>query len=296
MIADTTARTILVLVLLIPIYRQNACAASDTDDKALVMTVCTRCHTLIGYVTPRSHQAWQLTVARMRTYTYTDEQRFSDSEEYGIVGYLGMHFGEGSTITALEHFGEPGDPGVGVIVNSTPATPQEPAAPAVTATPPGSTATGAVVATVQTVSVRSTASMPAEMQERLRHRGPRVSAVLLKVAEFGGYLAVVALLVLVITGHSRLRLKQRFVPLHVAAALTLFLALASHGLIYLVRFGTPPVFWYWFGLGSFAVLVIAEFQGIIRKKFGRWFLRFHVAGGYAGLCLAVLHWIWAWWN
>jgi len=66
-----------------------------------------------------------------------------------------------------------------------------------------------------------------------------------------------------------------------------------HGL---AHYGTPPVLWYLFGAWSFLVLVLAQLQGILRKQFGRLFLRIHiyaVYAGCAGLLLAVLHWVWA---
>ena len=114
------------------------------------------------------------------------------------------------------------------------------------------------------------------------------------MAELGGYLAVFCTLTLLASGHNRRRLGRRFRPLHIFAALGLFLGLAAHALIYLAQYGNPPVLWYGFGVASFLVLVLAQLQGLIRKRFGRVFLRVHVTAGYCGLTLAVLHWVWAW--
>ncbi len=63
---------------------------------------------------------------------------------------------------------------------------------------------------------------------------------------------------------------------------------------FLMRYGGPPVAWYWYGLAAFAVVAVVELVGIFRKKMGRRFLRLHMAGGYIGLLPAILHWVLAW--
>ncbi len=164
-------------------------------------------------------------------------------------------------------------------------------APTVEAAPPP---LPAPAPTLHTPLVRE--DLPPAIRARLEAHAshPQQPRALKRVAEVGGYVAVACALTLLVSGHNRRRLMRRFRPLHIAAALGLFLGLATHAIIYLHQFGTPPVLWYWFGFASFLVLVLAQLQGLIRKRFGRVFLRVHVAAGYCGLALAVLHWIWAW--
>ena len=143
-------------------------------------------------------------------------------------------------------------------------------------------------------SARINPTVSAALRERLEHPRWKPSPLLMRAAEAGGYLAVACTLLLLTSGHSRRRLGRRFRPLHSVAALGLFLGLVTHAVIYLARYGSPPVLWYGFGVASFLVLVLAQAQGLVRKRFGRVFLRIHVAAGYCGLTLVLLHWIWAW--
>ena len=267
-----------------------------SDDRDLVAAKCATCHGLDYYITPRSRKAWELTVYNMRDFIWDEAQKYTDEEAERIIDFLGEHFDEYSTNDATVVFA---DAQSAYDVYYTPLPAAEPDLP------PPTIVTAAVAAVEQPEPTAATAAVaavtapaPPEMPEEIRQRieNPRwkPSAAMLLYARHSGYAAVVFLLALLVSGHSRRRLKKAFRPLHIAAALGLFLSLASHGAIYLLRYGNPPVAWYWFGLASFVAVVVVELVGIMRKKMGKRFLRAHMAGGYVGLILAVLHWIWAW--
>ncbi len=258
-------------------------------DRDLVLDVCTRCHGLDYYVTPRSRKSWELTVYNMQSYYGDEEESFSEQEAEIVIDYLTEFFDEDSELDPMEHFSETppdtyaaavAEPAVAEAAPAVPETVQEPAREP---TPVAAAAAPPVAK-----------PLPDRVRRRLESPPWRPGRTLLLCAEHSGYVAVLALLTLLVTGHSRRKLRRRFRPVHIAAALVLFLSLASHGLVYLARYGNPPVLWYWFGVLSFLVLVLAQVQGIVRKRFGRTFLRIHMAAGYAGLTLAVLHWVWAW--
>jgi len=234
-----------------------------------VLSACTGCHCLDYYVTPRSRQAWELTVANMRVYTQSGASTFSDEQGERIVEYLATYFNEDSSLNAAEHFT---------------ASPVDEPPKVSTVQPPVEKPAKVVTPNV----------LPPDLQARLDHPKWKPSHTVKHVAEAGGYLAVLCTLLMFFSGHNRRRLARRFRPLHIFAALGLFLGLATHAVIYLMQYGNPPVLWYWFGIGSFLVLVLAQLQGIIRKQFGPISLRIHVTAGYCGLALAILHWVWAW--
>lgn len=281
------------------------------------MNICGRCHGLDYYVTPRSRKSWELTVYRMRDYGYDQAGTFTDNEAETAVNYLAAHFGENSSLDATEHFGpdwQVSDNAAAVAAAPARSVPPRSGPPEATADQGGPTTGETPIALsppAPDTPGQGTGPRPAPPLDALtvgphpgtvsarvrellsnppRRPGPR----LLLGARCAGYSAVLSLLGLLLTGHGRRRLRGRFRPVHALFALGLFLSLACHGLVYLARYGTPPVLWYWFGAGSFLVLVLAQVQGILRKRFGRLFLRVHVRAGYAGLSLAVLHWVWAW--
>lgn len=237
-----------------------------------VISACTGCHCLDYYITPRSRKAWELTVANMRDYAQYGTSTFSAEQGDRVVAYLATYFHEDSALDSVTHFEQ--------------ASASEP--PPVSTMPPP--AEKPVVAAVPPPAK----PLPPALQARLDHPKWKPSHAVKRVAEAGGYLAVACAVLMFLTGHNRRRLARRFRPLHIFAALGLFLGLATHAIIYLAQYGNPPVLWYWFGIGSFLVLVLAQLQGLIRKQFGPLFLRLHVTAGYFGLALAVLHWIWAW--
>lgn len=278
--------------LLACFYSLQALAASPSSfsepTREEVVSACAGCHCLEYYVTPRSKKAWELTVANMRVYTQHSANAISEADGARVVDYLSATFGEGSTVDPLRHFAASPDAAQPPV--AAPPPPPETSAQPPTLTTPPPPPKPAVLAPL------AREDLPPAIRARLEGYAarPARSRLVSRAAQLGGYLAVGFSLALLAAGHSRRRLGRRFRPLHIAAALGLFLSLATHALIYLAQFGTPPVLWYWFGLASFLVLVLAQVQGLVRKRFGRVFLRVHVAAGYAGLALALLHWVWAW--
>lgn len=259
-------------------------AQTGADEARLhVMSVCASCHCLDFHVTPRSAKAWELTVANMRVYAQNSALPFSEADAARATEYLASNFGEHSTLDPIKHFGGAQPPAPALPVEAAPPPPPAPAAAAPAPAP-------------DRVAPLAREGLPPAVRARLEaHAAERPRQPLLKrVAEAGGYASVACALALLASGHGRRRLGRRFRPLHSALALGLFLSLAAHATLYLGQFGTPPVLWYWFGLASFLVLVLAQLQGLVRKRFGRVFLLIHVAAGYFGLTLATLHWIWAW--
>ena len=251
-------------------------ATKEVDDEAErqnVISACTGCHSLDYYITPRSRKAWELTVANMRSYVQNGTSTFTDEQGERVVEYLATYFHEDSSLEAAKHFA------ASSVVEPVPVSPM----PAPAEKP---VAKQAIVPSQQT--------LPPAIRERLAHPRWKPSHMMKHLAEYSGYLAVICTVVMFLSGHNRRRLARRFRPIHIFSALGLFLGLATHAIIYLMQYGNPPVLWYWFGIASFLLLVLAQLQGIIRKRFGRIFLNIHVTAGYCGLTLAILHWIWAW--
>ncbi|MEI6645935.1 MAG: hypothetical protein WCP12_07840 [bacterium] len=246
-----------------------------------VLTACTGCHCLEYYVSPRSRNAWELTVSNMRNYTQYGSINFTEEQGERVVEYLAIYFNEDSSLNAATHFLQ--SPGDELSKVST-------VQPLANVLPLTST----VPSPVKRAKVARSKVLPPALQALLNHPKWKPSHRVKHVAEAGGYLAVICTLMMFFSGHNRRHLVRWFRPIHILAALGLFLGLATHAIIYLMQYGTPSVLWYWFGIGSFSVLVLAQFQGIIRKRFGPVFLRIHVTAGYCGLGLAILHWIWAW--
>lgn len=258
----------------------------DEAERQNVISACTGCHSLDYYITPRSRKAWELTVANMKAYTQNGSVTFTDAQGDRVVDYLATYFHEDSTLEAAKHFA-PASPD---------APPQVSPAPPVTETRVVSVVSNVVAAPppVKVAAVAAPRELPPAIRERLEHPSWKPSRAVKHLAEYSGYLAVVCTVLMFISGHNRRRLARRFRPIHIFSALGLFLGLATHAIIYLFQYGNPPVLWYWFGIVSFLLLVLAQLQGIIRKRFGRIFLNIHVTAGYCGLTLAILHWIWAW--
>lgn len=246
-----------------------------------VLTACTGCHCLEYYVVPRSRNAWELTVSNMRNYTQYGSITFSEEQGERVVEYLATYFNEDSSLDAATHFLQ---------------SPVDESSKGGTVQPPTNVLSLAstVPQSVKLAKVAKPKVLPPALQALLNHPKWKPSRTVKHVAEAGGYLAVICTLMMFLSGHNRRHLVRWFRPIHILAALGLFLGLATHAIIYLMQYGTPPVLWYWFGIGSFFVLVLAQFQGIVRKRFGPVFLRIHVTAGYCGLTLAILHWIWAW--
>jgi hypothetical protein len=258
---------------------------SKEEQRQEVIRLCTSCHGCESYFSGRSEKSWELTVSRMNDYAKNSNEAYTPEQSARLISYLATYFGEDSTLDARAHFDSetyPHKESASSLAAATSSVPVQ-----VAAQVPPVPAQGVAPLHVQR-------DVSPEIRERLAHPRWKPTRVLKRVAEGGGYLAIFCSCAMFITGHLRMRLKRRFRPIHVSFALGLFIALAAHAIIYLFQYGTPSVLWYWFGFISFAVLVLAQFQGLIRKRFGPVFLKIHVAAGYVGFTLAILHWVWAW--
>jgi hypothetical protein len=258
---------------------------SREEQRQEVIRLCTGCHGCESYFSGRSEKSWELTVSRMNDYAKNSNEAYTPEQSARLISYLTTYFGEDSTLDANKHF----DP------STYPHQGSEQALSIVTSSVPVQVAAQVNTLPVQGVTpLHVQRNVSPEIRERLAHPRWKPTRILKRVAEGGGYLAVFCTFAMFMTGHLRMRLKRRFRPLHITFALGLFIALAAHAIIYLLQYGTPSVLWYWFGFISFAVLVLAQVQGLIRKRFGPVFLKIHVSAGYVGFILAILHWVWAW--
>lgn len=266
--------------------------ASSDSERDHVLRVCTGCHCLEFNVTPRSRKAWELTVANMRVFAENGAVPFTEAEADRVVDYMAAYFDDNSTLDPLKHFAKALEPAAAAPSPAPAVVPTVIEPQAHEAEKP--TVATSVVPTPPAALRPPSSNIQPAIRVHLAHPDWKPSRTLKHMAEFGGYWALFCTLTLLASGHNRRRLGRRFRPLHIVAALGLFLGLATHAMIYLAQYGNPPVLWYWFGVASFLSLVLAQFQGLIRKRFGRLFLRIHVAAGYGGLTLAVFHWVWAW--
>lgn len=236
----------------------------------MVKQICGACHSLEYYVQgERTFKIWQLVMEDMRTRSEGTPMQFSRAEANKLAEYLASGPDELQTIG--EH--EPWDPDTGLPYPKT-------ASEAADASPTSEVATPAAGAT-----------RPA------RPRRPKIPMASppksLGLARITSYIAVGMLLVLLVTGVVRKKIRVVFSPIHHTAALILFVTIAIHASIHLVEFGPVPVLWLWFGIGAIVVLLATEGAGLLRKQLKKRFLRLHMIGGTLGLILTILHWIWA---
>ena len=255
------------------------------------------CHDAF-YITPRSKKAWELTVFRMRDLVWNDDDKFSKDDAKRIIEYMDRFFYEESEISPAQHFKNTSPQTV--VVKAVPAEEIDPADLAYDEEPetPEVEETAEVVQATPVVTPSSTQKlrddMPEAMRKQLSQPYKPFSPALIQTAKCSGFTAVLCLFLMVISGHFRKRLKCNFRKIHIPAAIILFISMISHGAIYIMRFGNPPVLWYWLGVASLAVLIGAQLQGILRRKLGQKFIPLHIAAGYSGITLAILHWIIAW--
>jgi len=263
-------RVKLYLIVLVAVTASYAMADTKNynEDRKLVERVCNQCHEIKWYFWPRSSKAWELTVENMQSYAY-GEQSFSDDDASSIVAFLSKYVGEGEL---LEPDGETVTPEGAAVTTELNAVKEEPAKPAVQAE--NNLASKIVIPLVQ------------------RYWRPSRNA--LRGARVSGFLAVGCLVGLFFTGLKRKTLKLRFRPIHASLALGLFVSLTTHGVIYIAKYGTPSVLWYWFGVIGLLALIGTEVQGIVRKRFRRGLLVSHITGACLAFALSILHWVWAW--
>lgn len=242
-------------------------------DRKLLDHTCNNCHDLYGYYTKdRSVKSWDLTIARMRDYAAGTEQDFSRAEGRRLAAYLASNPSHLKAFTGFDYSaGED-------------TTPEAEPVSAADETSESATTNNAAASQPAAAGTRRPAGF-----RRVVVRAPSRAT---GVAKKTGYLAVAALVVLLLTGLIRKRIRTLFRPIHAASALVLFICLSVHGIVYLAEYGAPGVTWLWFGIISLLVLAAAETVGLFRRHLTRLFIPIHAAGGVIGLLLAVLHWVW----
>ena len=236
----------------------------------MVKQICGGCHALEYYVRDkRSFKIWQLVLENMRNYAAGSATEFSRAEADQLADYLSSSPDELKTIGEHESW----DPATGLPYPK-PASAQADASPATEVTDP------------------ATLAMRPERPRRamIPMAAPPKSLALARITS---YIAVAMLLVLLVTGAIRKKIRASFSPIHHTAALLLFVTIAIHASIHLVEFGPVPVLWLWFGIAAIVVLLATEGAGLLRKQLKKRFLRLHMIGGTLGLLLTILHWIWA---
>jgi hypothetical protein len=239
---------------------------SGWSNLRMVKQICGACHSLDYYVVEkRSFKVWELVLERMRTRASGMAAEYSRDESIQLAEYLASNPKELKDIadhaawdpeTGLPYPPEP------TAATETPAAPTDQPAPR-TARP---------------------------QRPKIPMAGPPKSLGLAKITS---HIAVAMLVVLLVSGMLRKKLKPAFSPIHHAAALLLFVTIAIHASIHLVEFGPVPVLWLWFGIAAIVVLLATEGVGLLRKQLRKRFLRLHMIGGALGGVLTILHWIWA---
>lgn len=249
-------------------YDENDTPSINSDDKAtwtdrqMINNLCGACHSMSGYFTKdRSLKSWLLTIKRMSEMTSGPDSEYSPAEITRMSQYLASNPYELVTLDPYSYQ----DTSAEEEIEDSVETPQPVSAP------------------VKIVYVKKTMPAPSGF------RSPSRATV---AAKQTGYIAVVALAVLILTGLLRKKMRMYFRPIHNATALILFICLSIHGIIYIAEYGLPSVAWYWFGILGLIAIVITEAIGLFLRQLPRYYKRLHLASGIAGLILTIMHWVW----
>lgn len=263
-------RAKLYLIVLMAVMTSYAMADLDSyeQDRKLFQRICNQCHEIEWYLWPRSFKAWELTVENMQSYAY-DDQIFTDEEAARIVAFMAKYVGEDEILWPEDETTLPVETEVAAEPEVEVAQPEQPEV-------------------VVVKNIASTIVLP------IVQRYWRPSRNALRGARVSGFIAVACLVGLFGSGLKRKTLRMRFRPIHTSMALGLFVSLAGHGVIYIAKYGTPSVLWYWFGLIGLLALIVTQVQGIVRKRFRRGLLVSHISGACLAFALSILHWVWAW--
>jgi len=301
-------RWILSLCVALVTFGAAAQSGSYQEERAFFEKTCMRCHEIKYYLWPRSYKSWELTAENMRRYV-NDDSVLNSEDCRRIAEFLAAYAGEGKiNVPDGVDYAEAADvveePPVSSVTETlpvaairsameVPATPEPVSSAAPEPVKPDVIEKRVSEPVSESVSVgRKSVVRHFEVMPLKRVWNPGRNS--LKMARVSGFVAVICLVGLLVSGFGRRKLRLNFRKLHVKLALGLFLALAVHGVIYLFEYGTPDVLWYWFGFVGLILLVVTEVQGIVRKRFRKGLLISHIAGACAGLALSILHWIWAW--
>lgn len=253
-------------------------------DKTRVIRNCTSCHD-INFLTPRSRKSWELTVFRMREMMPEHGmKKFSEYDAERIIAYLSHHFYEDSQASVFDFFKDFDYAKLledeVVESNADVAEVEE--------------VVEAVVAEAEAVQQKTTNSELQAMEERFKLKEQvqqQFSLKVIKSARICGYGSVICLFVLIGTGMMRKKLKKSFKLIHKISALLLLIMLSIHTVSYILKHGTPPVLWYWFGMISLMFVIFAITMIYVKKGFGKSFVKVHAAAGVIALILGLLHWL-----
>jgi len=113
-----------------------------------------------------------------------------------------------------------------------------------------------------------------------------------KLAKDMGYVAVAALVLMIVTGAIRRTMGRSFRKVHCVLAFILCVTLTIHSAVFLAEYGIPSVLWFWFGIIATVILLAVVFSGLLHLKNRKYFVRYHIAVGVAGLFLTAAHWVW----
>lgn len=249
---------ITIVALVLGVLSSISLGAEEDQAKArkkLFEAKCSTCHGIRDYhLGKRSLKEWQLVVERMATYGGDEEDQWTDEEGDEIIAhlYLGKH--------------EPLEPGEMYEY-------EKPTPVATSETQPATT------------------SAPAVKAKRKLIISWRKSKTLW-LAKDMGYVATGVMLLMVVSGLLRKKLKRNFRSIHIVLALLLFGALAIHASVYLCEYGAPNVMWLWSGIIASVLIGLVEFGGLFKRKLGARFIPVHSICGVVGLVLVSVHWFW----
>ena len=283
-------RLLLLLLLVLPSFAREV-TQDEIQNTILTVRECSRCHTLSPYLSPRDHKGWDLTVERMNA--LQPDRPWSKIDCDRMSSWLAKNLGEDLSWNdeAVQKIWGP------EIATGFQVTIDEAAAQALLQRrhPSLFQNASASAGSIQTVSKEAAlAALPQEMRDRLGHIHWMPPAWLLFLAKLSGYVALVCMLSLLLTGHFRRMLKRRFHVIHLSLAVTFAVTLLPHLLVFFLQYGLPPSLWLWSGVVATLLAATGMLLGFIRRKLGKVFLRNHIILGYLGTVAVLLHWLWAW--
>ena len=127
--------------------------------------------------------------------------------------------------------------------------------------------------------------------QRLPLPSPR--AAIFAVARVMGDVSLGLLCLLILGGiFRRIFTKARFRRIHLALAGLLVVTASLHSVVYVVKYGTPNIVWFWYGLLGLALIFAVEICASIRKAMREFFFSFHKIAAVVALCVVILHWAW----
>lgn len=229
----------------------------SATDKALVLKHCSGCHDM-SYLSPRSKKAWELTVYRMREMIYNKSEMFSKDDAEQMIDFLSLHLQEYSQVPIYDFFyGKDNQ----------------------------------VQAPIDSTAIENEELVPPKLSGNTVKVEQMFSAKMTRSAKFFGYSSIVTLMALLISGIWRRKLKKLFIPIHRFAGFGLLLSLTVHTTIYILKYGNPPVLWYWLGILGVIIAILTQFSVILKTKIGPRFVVVHATLGVSVLILGILHWL-----